>query len=527
MRFILLSLTVLLYTSCGDFLEESSQDNDYVRTWKDLNELLIGGCYMEVNTTASQAFAVESNKGMFLHLLADEVEENNFGGRHFDDHEHVFGYLTWQQRSGMKESYTDYYAENNMWTKVYKNINVANNILKSVQDVPQVMESEKEGAARVAAEAHFLRAFYYFWLVNVYANPYNPHTASTDLGVPVKTSEQVLDVKFERNSVQEVYDLVVSDLLAAEEEMSHVTKERHSMYRADMNSIRLLLSRVYLYLQNWEKAAQYARMVIQDHPQLMNMNDDTNYFSTKSNPENIFSMGGDDLQEMFDPAVQALRVSKDLYSQYSLNDLRRDRWYYTYGAFTGLTKRKGAFDYLSVKYEKTDMNWYNMYYTTYLSARADVSSLFWLRSAEAYLNLAEAEAYMGHEDESRSALNTLRKARYDKNATDVMVTATGSDLVTAVRKERRMELALEGHRWFDLRRYRVCSVQPEKISITHNYSLYKERGQYEIIETRQFVLEEEDPGWTLPIPHEVLEFNTGMPNNETKWRDYTVVPTVE
>ncbi|MBQ3826613.1 MAG: RagB/SusD family nutrient uptake outer membrane protein, partial [Prevotella sp.] len=92
---------------------------------------------------------------------------------------------------------------------------------------------------------------------------------------------------------------------------------------------------------------------------------------------------------------------------------------------------------------------------------------------------------------------------------------------------RRLELVLEGHRWFDLRRYRVCKVQPEKKSITHNYTLYKDRGSDDFIETRQYVLTEDDESWTLPIPQEVLDFNTGMPNNPNKWRDYVVVPTEE
>ena len=108
------------------------------------------------------------------------------------------------------------------------------------------------------------------------------------MGVPIKTSEQVLDVKYVRNSVQEVYDLVLSDLLTAEEELSQVTKPQKSIYRADINAVRLLLSRVYLYMQNWEKAAVYARKVITAHPQLMDLNTDKNYFMTKDNPENIF-----------------------------------------------------------------------------------------------------------------------------------------------------------------------------------------------------------------------------------------------
>ena len=43
-------------------------------------------------------------------------------------------------------------------------------------------------------------------------------------------------------------------------------------------------------------------------------------------------------------------------------------------------------------------------------------------------------------------------------------------------------------------------------------------------ERHRFVLEEFDAAYTLPIPQEVIEFNTGMPNNERPVRNYTVVP---
>ena len=157
----------------------------------------------------------------------------------------------------------------------------------------------------------------------------------------------------------------------------------------------------------------------------------------------------------------------------------------------------------------------------------EVSSIFWMRSAEAYLNLAEAEAYQGNEDAARSALNKLRAARIKKDAAELNITSNGSKLIKDIRLERRKELMLQGHRWFDLRRYRVCSVEPEKISITHDYTIYAERGRAEVKETHRFVLTEDDASWTLPIPNEVLEYNTDMQNNGNQWREYTVVPTSE
>ena len=66
-----------LFISCGDFLEEYSQDTDYVRTWKDLDELLIGDCYLPVE--ASNYLSYTSNVGSWIHLLGDEVQESQTG----------------------------------------------------------------------------------------------------------------------------------------------------------------------------------------------------------------------------------------------------------------------------------------------------------------------------------------------------------------------------------------------------------------------------------------------------------------
>lgn len=519
-----MTAAIALLTACGDFLEEYSQDTDYVRTWKDLDELLIGDCYMPVN--GSGEFYRQANYGQFIHLLADEVEEQRSGYTIvFDSHEYSFGYYTWQQRVGQNESYSGFNVENTLWTKVYKQINIANNVLRSVEKVPQNNETDKQGALKVKGEAHFLRGWYYFFLVNLYGPAYDPATATTDLGVPVKVSEEVNDVKFQRQSVQEVYEQVLSDLLAAEEELGQVTTSRRSIYRADVTAVRLLLSRVYLYMQNWEKAAAYARQVTKDHPQLQNLNVNNDRIMQKSNVENIFSMGGDDVCCMIDYASKGLRLSTDLYNAYNSVDLRRSQWIWKYADFQGPTLR----EYVNTASPEATPNearyWFYTSSNALSSSQAQVSSLFWLRSAEAWLNLAEAEAYLRHDEEAQTALNTLRAARINEAYTQTAhVDATGDDLIKAIRLERRLEFMLQGQRWFDLRRYRVNTVLPEKKRITHDYTYYVERNSTTATERHRFVLTEDDPSWTLPIPNEVLEFNTGMPNNNNQWREFTVVP---
>ncbi len=514
-------------TSCSDFLEEYSQDTDYVRSWKDLDELLIGDGYWPVN--GLQKFNSQSNLGMFIHLLADEVEEQTTsfpgGGGMFDDHQRIFGYLTWQQRVGQNETYSGFFPENAFWTQAYKKINITNNILNSISELSASSDTEREGLAKVEGEARFLRAYYYLTLVSLYGQPYAPETAATQLGVPLKTSPEVIDEKWRRNTVAETFGLIESDLLRAEEVFNAVKSEKKSLYRADQTAVRLLLSRVYLYMQQWTKAAAYAQKVIDAHGQLADLRTMTTAMMMKDNPENLFSMGGDDLPAMMSYQVQGLRISNDLYNSFANNDLRREKWIWKSGSFQGVTLQKDAQDHHTAPLDKTAASYYYYGYTEYmLGDLMPVSSLFWLRSAEAYLNLAEAEAYQGHDTQAQQAVNHLRQYRFPTGAINVSLTTTGSQLISDIRQERRQELMLQGQRWFDLRRYRVCGVQPEKISITHDYTYYEERGSTNAIETHRFVLTADDPSWTQPIPQEVLDFNTGMENNGNLWREYTVIP---
>ncbi|MBQ9641182.1 MAG: RagB/SusD family nutrient uptake outer membrane protein [Bacteroidaceae bacterium] len=518
----ILGCLALLLQGCGKFLEEYSQDTDYVRTWKDLDELLIGDCYLPVKN--SNYLNLTENIGSWLHVLADEVEEcqssySSNAGADGDRRERTFGYFTWQQRVGQNESFTDYYAENEAWTKIYYCINVANNILSSVDDVPQSSETDEQGAHKVQGEAYFLRAFYYFWLANLYGKPYNAATAATDLCVPLKTSDVVEDRKFSRQSVAEVYAQVLSDLDDAEYHLTEYKGKKPSIYRADLTACHLLQSRVYLYMQNWEKAAEYAQKVMNEHPALVNLNTATGKFLVKDNAENIFSMGGNDVPNLFNYVYQSYSVSRELYAAYTSSDLRKSQWYWQRGNFVGPVRTKVNSMYFS--YDQTAGDYYTRAYSE-IQVQQEVSGLFLLRSAEAYLNYAEAKAYLGQEGEALEALNTLRKNRISTSA-NYQVTATGSALVSAIRRERRLELALEGHRWFDLRRYMVCSVQPESISITHEWTYYSSHTSTKMTERRRFVLEENDAAYTLPIPQEVINFNTGMENNLRPWREYTVV----
>lgn len=525
---VTMSLLSVVFSACGDFLEETSQDKEYVRSWTDLDELLLGDCYVPVGMTGP--YNTYQNPGMVIHLLADELTEYTVGSSSTDyivgNHNETFGARTWQPRIGESPNGTTHYRENFEWKTFYKYINVANNIIEYAKDVPQNTDEEIEGVLKVTGEALFLRGFYYFWLVNFYAKPYDPATAATDPGVPLKTTSEVQDILFERNTIEECYERIVSDLTEAELCLEQVRTLKSSLYQADVTAVRLLLSRVYLYLQDWPKCAEYAQKVIDKHPTLEDLRTTKAKFMTASNPENIFSMDGDNLIRMMDRAHQANSVSQELYNAYSINDLRKNQWFWHYGTFTGLIRREPGQS--TTTHTPDEEYYYTGYYNLPVTQmRSPVSTVFWLRSAEAYMNLAEAEAYQKHEEAAKTALRTVLQYRYQPGCSELELTEAGSSLISRIREERRLEFPLEGHRWFDLRRYRVCSVQPEKRALEHTFTIYRDENSGNVVETRLYRLEEDDISWTINIPLEVLQFNVGMADNGNQSRGYQIIATPE
>ena len=102
-----------------------------------------------------------------------------------------------------------------------------------------------------------------------------------------------------------------------------------------------------------------------------------------------------------------------------------------------------------------------------------------------------------------------------------MPTESGESLVTLIREVRQCELCLEGHRWYDLRRYLVCEKYPYSKTITHYYTSFDYNGP---LYTKRYMLETNDPAYTLALPKEVLDFQNNLGTNHRPTRtstDYT------
>ena len=140
--------------------------------------------------------------------------------------------------------------------------------------------------------------------------------------------------------------------------------------------------------------------------------------------------------------------------------------------------------------------------------KLDAYETFLIRSVEAYLNKAEAQAMMGNDGQARITLEEILKNRYKENKLPQISDLASKDLVDFIRAERRRELCFEGHRWFDLRRYAVSPLYQDRKEIKHD--IYDQVGDYQsgmIVGSYILKAYGEDNAWVLPIPRYELIFN--------------------
>jgi hypothetical protein len=477
----------LLFTGCNKFLQEQSQDLAYANTWQKMDEVMHGDVYMQHITAppSTTSFKGVSQAMYFpwLNSMDDDITEFISTPYYIDSRDDVFGFYTWQSDPFVDKTFLPY--ADDTWSKVYKSINAANIMIHQADQ----LHDNPTQLRRIKGEALFLRAFYYFYMVNTYAAAYNPTTAKTDLGVPLKITEFVEDKFFTRSTVDSVYQQMVTDLNASEQYLNDVTPS--SLYHVDVNAVNLLQSRVYLYMQSWENAAAAANKVIARKPLLYNLatyKPQTSFFSG-SNPEAIFTQGGNAMVYlMTDDIPKSLQASPSLINLYGKDDLRLNAFFETD-------------DLGKVRYTKMYMS------RTYNISPTEVfSDNYYLRNAEAYLNKAEASAMLERTTDANSAINILRQARIDP-ATFSPASYAGVALVNFIRDERRRELCFEGHRWFDLKRYAVNKAYPFTKTIVHTYSDVNYGGAPFV--KANLVLQPGDPDYLIPIPNAAIIFNQG------------------
>ncbi|HRP30257.1 MAG TPA: RagB/SusD family nutrient uptake outer membrane protein [Agriterribacter sp.] len=149
--------------------------------------------------------------------------------------------------------------------------------------------------------------------------------------------------------------------------------------------------------------------------------------------------------------------------------------------------------------------------TTFNFNATTQTNKFWIlaRLGEIYLNYAEAEFYLGHEATTRTYLDKIR----ERAGITTPLTESGGALEARLRNERQVELAFEGHRYYDVRRWKIAELtenQPvRQVIITRNANTGVKTYTYQDIEPRSF---DKTKHYLMPIPRTEIN-RTGLQQN--------------
>lgn len=459
-------LAVLPFTSCSDFLEEGPE-------LKQSNELTLSK-YAGLDNASSALYAMFQSCNWYG---AQFILQSELRGGNAKNPKSLAGSGRYRQDAQWN------YTENNtssVWAYAYYTISWANNVINNL-DGKETSDVTTQDLNNLKAEALFVRALCHFDLVITYAQPY---TYDPDaLGVPVILVTE--NGQPARNTVKQVYERVVKDLLEAESLIADDFTRSGISDPAAMvskSAIQALLSRVYLYMGEWQKCADYATKVINSGKySLLDADDYLAMWSASVTPakgEFIFEMFGSNKNSYWDesgwthlPYLTGIgnEGSQDICATQDLVDL-----------YTDPTDCRLQF------FNKNENdNMINKYYGKAGGVPRQVNVPI-LRLAEMYLNRAEAISN-GASISGATALGDL-KAIADKRGATV-------EMPFDVFKERRKELMFEGHIVYDYARCQKDLVRTDfDGSINQNVPF-------------------PDYKWAMPIPKHELDANRNMVQN--------------
>lgn len=362
-----------------------------------------------------------------------------------------------------------YKVEDTPWElqNYLNNLYECNKIINEVMTSTEGTDDQKKS---LLAEAQATRAWINFQLINFYGKPYLATTAGNDPGFPIIETANVARNSFSRGTVQEMYDFIIKDLTAAIPQLPVQNIIRTRMSRVAAEGI---LGKVYLFMgKNSEALSQFNTAFtdmsgIPATPRLYDYNvelapggsflpvgmygpnypgnDPTNMteslLAKTSNAGDLMGTGfGTDGLEL-NPATQALFGSSDWRLQ-----LYADHFMY------GSTLPAGRIVKYAMQYA-----WIG------------------LQLSDLYLMRAEVKARLNDLPGAQSDVEYLRKNRMPASDATVPSAIAGDQpaLIRFIIEEREREFAVEGYRWFDMRR---LSVDPIFSGATYTHTMYTLAG---------------------------------------------------
>lgn len=320
------------------------------------------------------------------------------------------------------------------WSTCYKYIYQSNAIIEGVEISTGVTQTTKK---RLTGEAKFIRAFCYFYLVNLFGDV--PIIVSTDYR---NNANKARDPK------SEVYNFIIMELndaanLLSEEYVDGNNTISSDRVRANKWAAVALLARVYLFTENWPEAELASTKVISANSVYAILTNLSTVF-LKNSREAIWQlMATAPLRNSYPGSLliltgtpSAVSLRPEIVNSFQNSDNRKQTW------INSITV--GAQSYFFPFKYKVGQN--SSTVTEYTMV---------LRLSEQYLIRAEARARQNKFPEANSDLNTIRTRA---GLTSLSISSS-AELLDSINNERKLELFTElGDRWLNLKRTNTANT---------------------------------------------------------------------
>lgn len=354
------------------------------------------------------------------------------------------------------------------WSVCYQGIANAN---AALLNIPQIRNfAEPAVQTRLEGEAHFMRAVYYFYLVQLYGD------------VPMPLENTSLANGLPRVAQQQVYNQIVADLKFAV--ANCWTKDKltgNDAGRASVEAAKALLGKVYLTLHDYTDAkTTFEDLINNNHITLLANYADLFDGQHENNAESLF-----EIQYSTDNTNDTQGL-QNLYGSYAGPPISGETWnvhtpgyggtvvmatsFYSDSVFARPYSWEYQYDTrynVSINGPRFDPNngssdswWWDPGQPTvkkYDITSSDIDAyhsgknLYYLRSADVFLMYAEALNELGQTQDALAPLNKIRERAFGNSSLDFTV-ADQATVRSEIMDERSRELGAEGWRWFDLKR---------------------------------------------------------------------------
>ncbi|WP_448137038.1 RagB/SusD family nutrient uptake outer membrane protein [Sphingobacterium siyangense] len=453
--------TLVVFTACDKYLDITPKGSQLVRTAQD---------YYDLVAYPNRGYPINN----FQYLVDDQyLKESNVIG--LTPNINTINFLFQEQEDRVSQL-----SASSFYNQCYKYIAQWNMIISLVDE----STGDNELKTLAKAEAKMFRAFDYFHLINVYAKAYDASTAAQDGGVCIMDKYD-LEAKPTKSTVQQVYDFIQKDI---DDAIPHLQEKPTNPYHPSLAFAYALKAKVHLFKREIQAAQAAAEKAMQLNGQLIDLvqyeklgGPSKTPILAENNPEVLSYMYVNGYTEM--NFGYSYILSPELTSMFDQED-KRFSLFYTKSNASFLDIGAGA-------------SYYNVKYTSFFFPTVG------LKTPEIYLMLAECYARQDQYAKAIDMLNTLRKNRIEGSKALLAVPATRKETMDLVINERRRELPIGFHRFFDLKRLNLEKEYAK--TLVRVFPIVNKT-----VEQKTYTLAPNSRMYIIPFPLDVMKLNPNL-----------------